>query len=252
MVHPSKLKKKILITGKTSRFCGYLKNNLNNFDTYFTTKKKFNLLNYKQMERFLKNKKIDYLIHVAGLSRPMDLHKKKVNLSIDLNIIGTANIVKLCNKNHIKLIYFSTSYVYPGLRGNYKENDPLKPINNYAWSKLGGESSVQLYKNSLILRLSMTDYPFIHKRAIKGAKSSFIFNKFVAELIPFILNEKGILNIGGKKRDIYLFAKKFATKRIGFINFKKIKNFPKDSSINIDKLKKILKRNKLKLSEFKL
>ena len=41
---------------------------------------------------------------------------KKIDLSIDLNIIGTANIVKLCNKNKIKLIYFSTNYVYPGTR----------------------------------------------------------------------------------------------------------------------------------------
>ena len=116
----------------------------------------------------------------------MDIHKSKINLSIDLNIIGTANIVKLCNNFKIKLIYFSTNYVYPGSKGNYKEKDSLLPINNYAWSKLGGESSVHLYKNSLILRLCMTDYPFVHKKAIKGAKSSFMFNKFVSKLIPFI------------------------------------------------------------------
>ena len=165
------------------------------------------------MEKFIINKKIKYLIHIAGLSRPMKLHEKKINLSIDLNIIGTANIVKLCNKYKIKLIYFSTNYVYPGTKGNYKETDPLLPINNYSWSKLGGESSVQLYKNALILRICMMDYPFIHKKAIKGAKSSFIFNKFVSKLIPLILDKKGVLNIGGKRRDIYNFAKKFSKKK---------------------------------------
>ena len=36
----------------------------------------------------------------------------------------------------------------------------------------------------------MTDYPFIHKRAISGAISSFIFNKEVAKIIPHILYEK--------------------------------------------------------------
>ena len=66
------------------------------------------------MENFVKKKKIKYLIHIAGLSRPMIVHKKKIDLSIDLNIIGTANIVKLCSKYKIKLIYFSTNYVYPG------------------------------------------------------------------------------------------------------------------------------------------
>ncbi len=247
MVHTSKLKKNILITGKTSRFCKFLKHYLYKFNTIYTDKKEFNFNNLRQMSDFIKNKKIHYLIHIAGLSRPMDIHDKNIILSIDSNIIGTANIVKLCKLNNIKLIYFSTSYVYPGTKGNYREIDPVNPINNYAWSKLGGEASVKLYKNSVILRICMTDYPFVHKKAIKGAKASFIYNKFVAKIIPYILNEKGVLNIGGKKRDIYNFAKKFEKKNIKPISLKKIKNFPKDSSICIKNLKKIIKRNKIKL-----
>ena len=46
-------------------------------------------------------------------------HEKFPNKSIDLNIIGTANLVKLVIILVIKLIYFSTSYVYPGIRGIY-------------------------------------------------------------------------------------------------------------------------------------
>ena len=88
----------------------------------------------------------------------------------------------------------------------------------------------------------MTDYPFIHKKAISGAISSFIFNKEVAKIIPHILYEKGILNIGGKKRDIYMFAKKFANKDIKKISLKKIKNFPKNSSINIKKLNLLINK----------
>jgi len=238
-------KKKILITGKDSRFCKFLKKDLKNFDTIFTSKKKFNILKFNQMQNFIKNKKIKYLIHIAGLSRPMELHEKNINLSIDLNIIGTANIVKLCNMYKIKLIYFSTNYVYPGNKGNYKETDHLLPINNYAWSKLGGEASVKLYKNSLILRLCMTDFPFVHKKAITGAYTSFIFNKEVAKIIPYILDMKGILNVGGKKRTVLSFAKSIAGVNLKGISYKKV-NFPKNSSINIKKLKKILKENVIK------
>ena len=115
MVHSPKLKKKtILVTGSTSRFCKFLKNGLKNYSVIFTKKKDFNILNYKKMYNFIKNKKVDYLIHIAGLSRPMSIHDKNIILSIDLNIVGTANIVKLCKMKNIKLIYFSTSYVYPG------------------------------------------------------------------------------------------------------------------------------------------
>ena len=240
------LRKRILITGKNSRFCKFLKNDLKRFNTIFTSKANFDVLNYTKMKNFIKNKKIDYLIHIAGLSRPMSIHDEKINLSIDLNIIGTANIVKLCNDFKIKLIYFSTNYVYPGTKGNYKETDPLLPINNYAWSKLGGEASVQLYKNSLILRLCMTDYPFVHKKAIKGATTSFIFNKYVSKIVPHLLDKKGIINVGGKKRDILDFANKFSDKKIASIKFKDVNNFPKNSSIEIKKLKKTLKKSFIK------
>ena len=62
----------------------------------------------------------------------MEIHDSDINLSINLNIIGTCNMVKACNKFNIKIIYFSTNYVYPGKSGNYNENSPLLPANNYA------------------------------------------------------------------------------------------------------------------------
>ncbi len=240
------MKNKILVNGKTSRFCKYLIKEMDSKTTTFVNKKDFNILNYKLVNKYLKNNKITHLIHIAGLSRPMSIHDKNIEKSINLNIIGTANIVKACIKNKVKLIYFSTSYVYPGSKGNYSEYDDLNPINNYAWSKLGGEASVKMYKNSLILRLCVTDYPFVHKSAIGGAFSSFIYNKLVAKVIPYLLDEKGVLNIGGKKREIFKFAKKFSDKKIKKIPLSKVKNFPKDSSINIKKFLKIIKKNKLK------
>ena len=56
----------------------------------------------------------------------MDIHDKNIKLSIDKNIIGTCNLVKCCNDSNIKLIYLSTNYVYPGLKGNYKEYKAFK------------------------------------------------------------------------------------------------------------------------------
>jgi dTDP-4-dehydrorhamnose reductase len=244
MVHSSKVES-ILVTGGKSRFFKFLKNELNKYKIEFPQKKDFNILNIDQINKYINKKKFSHLIHIAGLSRPMKMHDNNISKSIDLNIIGTANIVKLCKKNKIKLIYFSTNYVYPGKSGNYRENDPLYPINNYAWSKLGGECSVHMYTNSLILRICMTDFPFVHKKAIQGAYSSFLYNKTVAKIIPYLLHEKGVLNIGGKRRDIYKFAKEFSKKKISKISINKIKKFPKDSSLNINKLKIILKKNKL-------
>ena len=127
-------KKKIVITGGEGRFARTLKNSKINLDISYPNKKELNILSLKSIEKYLKKIKPKYVLHAAGLSRPMNIHDKNISKSIDLNIIGTANVVKTCEKYKIKLIYFSTNYVYPGKKGNYKETDAILPINNYAWS----------------------------------------------------------------------------------------------------------------------
>ncbi len=238
--------KKILISGGDSRFCIFLKKHINNKNTFYFGKNKLNVLNYKNLIKILIKNKIKIFIHIAALSRPMSIHDTNVDLSIQTNIIGTANVVRACKKLNIKLIYFSTNYVYPCTKGNYKETDPLLPINNYAWSKLGGESAVHMLKDSLILRLSITDYPFTHKKAFKNVYSSFLYNKDFAKIFSYLLDEKGILNIGGKRQSIYNFAKKDNPGIKAIRNSKKI-NFPYDSSLNIKKFQKILKKRSIKI-----
>ena len=162
-------KKKIVVTGGKGRFGSVLKRHVGR-NYFFPKKSELNILKINSIIRYLKKIKPKYLIHLAGLSRPLMLHEKNLEKSISLNIIGTSNIVIACKKLNIKLIYFSSSYVYPGTKGNYKETDALLPINNYAWSKLGAESAVHMYKNSLILRVSMTEKPFVHKKAYANMK----------------------------------------------------------------------------------
>jgi dTDP-4-dehydrorhamnose reductase len=236
------MKKNIVITGGSGRFGSVLKKINNKNNLLFPSKKKLNILKFNSLKNYLKIKRPKILIHLAGLSRPMDMHDRNINKSIDLNIIGTANIVKICSLLRIKLVYFSTHYVYPCNAGNYSENSPLLPINNYAWSKLGGEAAVQMYKNSLILRVCMTEKPFVHKSAFANVKSNFIFHEDVAKILFKLINKNGIINVGGKTQTIYNFAKKnnSSVKRIYLKNKSKIK-FPKNPSINIGKLKKLIK-----------
>ena len=232
--------KKILVTGGQGRFAKELKKIESPYKFFFRNKKQLNILSIKSIEKNLKKFKPDAILHLASLSRPMSIHEKNINLSIDLNIIGTSNIVKLCNKKKIKIIYLSTSYLYPGKKGNYKEEDPLLPWNNYGWSKLGAESAIQMYKNSLIIRACMTEKPFIHKYAFKNVKCNFIFHEDFIKIFLKILNYRGIINIGGKSQSIYKFAKKYNK------NVKKKKSkgeLPLKMNMSLNKLNKILKKN---------
>ena len=233
------MKKLILVTGGDGRFCKILKKKNKILNLYFTTKKECNILDINSIEKVIKKVNPKIIIHCAGLSRPMNIHDKNISKSIDLNIIGTANITKVCARNKIKLIYFSTGYVYEGIKGNYSEEDPVKPFNNYGLSKLGGECAVSLYKHSLILRITMTEKPFMYKKAYTNLKTNFMFHEDLVNILPKIINKKGILNIGGKSQSVYSFAKKYDK------NVKKIKTTPKkklplNQTMNISKLKKIL------------
>jgi len=235
-------KNKIVITGGTGRFGKELKKVKSKYNLFFPKKNELNILKLNSIEKYLKSKKPKYLIHLAGLSRPMEMHEKFIKKSIDLNIIGTANITKVCSDLGIKLIYFSTSYVYPGTKGNYNENDALLPKNNYSWSKLGGESAVQMYSNSLILRVCMTEKPFVHKKAFGDFITNFIFHEDIARYLFKLINRKGVINIGGKIQSVYNFAKKYNPK-IKKISAKKILGYkyPLNPSMNINKLKIIIK-----------
>jgi len=230
-------KEKIIITGGEGRFANTLKVSKLRLNLNFPSKKQLNILNISNIEKYFKKHKPKYLIHCAALSRPMDIHDKDISKSIDLNIIGTSNIVKACCKFNIKLIYFSTGYVYPGIKGNYKETDPVLPINNYAWSKLGGECAVSMYKNSLILRITMCEKPFMHKQAFHDIETNFMYHEDLVKILPKVLNKFGIINVGGKIQTVYQFAKK-TNKDIKKISGKKL--FPPKPSMNITKLKKII------------
>jgi dTDP-4-dehydrorhamnose reductase len=232
-------KKKIIITGGNGRFATILKKIDFKQNVLFPNKKQLNILDLASIKNYLKRHKPKYLIHNAALSRPMDIHDKDISKSIDINIIGTSNIVKVCSYFNIKLIYFSTGYVYEGKKGNYKEEDPVKPFNNYAWSKMGGECAVQMYKNSLILRIIMCEKPFIHKSAFYDVNTNFMFHDEVAKIIPKVLDINGILNVGGKTQSVLKFAKK-NKKNVKGISAKN--KFPNNPSMNISKLKELIKK----------
>jgi dTDP-4-dehydrorhamnose reductase len=232
---------KIVFTGGNGRFGSVFKNKTKLKNIIFPSKKELDILNPKKILNYLKKNKPKIIIHAAGLSRPMILHDKNINLSIDTNIIGTCNLVKICKDLNIKLIYLSTNYVYPGLKGNYKENDCLLPYNNYAWSKLGGECAVQMYKNSLILRICMTEKPFIHKKAFVDLITNFIFHEDIIKIFPKLIKERGVLNIGGQTKSVYKFAKNF-NKGVKGIKARKYlgKNIPLNHSMSLKKLKEII------------
>ena len=181
----------IVVTGGNGRFAQAFKSIKSKYKFIFPLKKELDITNNSKIINYLKKIKPYAVLHLAGLSRPMSIHDNNIGKSINLNIIGTANVVTACEKLNVKIIYMSTSYVYDGKRGNYKETDPVLPWNNYAWSKLGGECSVHMYKNSLILRACVTQKPFVHEKAFSNVNLNFIFHDEIVPVIIKLFSKKG-------------------------------------------------------------
>lgn len=233
--------KKIVVTGGSGKFFTVFRRINKNNNYLYPSKKELNILSTSSIKKYLNKYKPKIIIHAAALSRPMELHNNNIIESINKNIIGTANIVKVSSELKIKIIYFSTVLVYCGKVGNYKEGDTLLPVNNYAWSKLGGEACVQMYKNSLILRVGMSEKPFIHKQAFNDVIVNYLYHDEFARILPKLLRYKGIINIGSFKTEtVYEFAKR-SRANIRKISSKKLqKAYPSNAHVNTDKLKAIL------------
>ena len=231
----------ILITGNGTLARELLKYSTKKTPIISLSKREMDITNEEQVSNTIKKYMMmpdfpKYIIHTAALTKPMDINDKNPITSIDVNIVGTANIAKICNKYGIKFIHISTDFVYN--KGLCNEESSLKPINNYGWSKLGGECVAHIVPNSLILRCSLCDIPFRHKAAFNNIYRTSITHKDAAKLILKIKDKQGIINIGGPVQTVYDFVKKYQD--IKPLEYKD--NNPQVTSIKLDttKLKQII------------
>ena len=236
------MRKKILISGGGGKFARELIiHGSGMFDISSPNKRAMNINNPRQIYSNIVRFNPDYFIHAAAMTRPMKNHELAPMKSMKINIEGTCNVVDACATTNIKLVYISTDYVYPGKSGNYSEEDGVLPFTKYGWSKLGGECAAIMYDNSLILRMAMCERPFPHPAAVEDVKKSSIFNDEAAKITLQLLDETGIINIGGPNQSIYDFVR--AHQNVDSMTRNSAdSNMMPDVSMNTEKLDEISRR----------
>jgi len=209
----------------------------------FPTSKVFNVTEFHSMYEFLnklerEETSVSTLVHMAALTSPPKVEENSM-LALETNIIGTANVVKLCHDRGIRLVYISTDYVFSGENAPYSEDDPVCPVNKYAVSKLGGECAVRLYDKHAIIRLSFGQNEFPYPAAYVDQWTSRLpVKEIVPKIIRIIKSDfLGTIHIGSKPRTVYDYAKSISPdKEIKEISIKDSKTkIPRDTSLNTTK-----------------
>ena len=95
---------KILITGSDGRFGKILKRIKTKKKLIFKNKKELNIMSTTSIKNCLKKNKPKCILHLAGLSRPMNVHDKNIAKSIDLI---QRNEVNLIENDSSKKTYFT-------------------------------------------------------------------------------------------------------------------------------------------------
>jgi dTDP-4-dehydrorhamnose reductase len=110
---------------------------------YIADKKTIDITDFKNESRKIINAPIDMIINCASYTNVNKAQEERA-LAHEINAKALEAVCDYCNQRSIKLIHFSTDYVFSGFKNDaYDEEDDCNPRNYYGKSKLGGESIVR-------------------------------------------------------------------------------------------------------------
>lgn len=154
----------------------------------------------------------DIIIHSAALAN-VDTCEEDPKLAHDINVQSTQNLIEIIHGSFAKFIYISTDLVYDGIKGNFAEDDPVGPRNNYAKTKLEGEKIALSHPDALVLRTNFFGWNYTkkqslaewvmqelrEKRSVQGFNDVFfssIYTFDLAQLIDRMINKdlRGVYN----------------------------------------------------------
>jgi len=148
-----------------SRFCELFKNSQNLIKADLNGQNNIDITSALSVNEFFAKNDFDVAILFSAYTDVDGAEAQRDNKNgscWQVNVQGLTNVVNSCQKNSKKLIFISTSFVFDGQKGPYKESDPrggnLEKISWYGITKIKGEEIVEVLKDKyLILRIA---YPY--------------------------------------------------------------------------------------------
>ena len=211
---------KIVIIGSAGRLGAALRRELvDKFEVVDFNHAQLDLADANQIQAKIDNLDFDVLINAAAMIN-VDLCQAERDRAFAINAEAPRVLAQICRSKKVKLIHFSTDYVFDGeKREPYTEEDSPNPISVYAESKRAGEENVLgVDRRNLVVRISWVfgpDRPSfvdgIIKRARKEEHVDAVADKFstptytrdIARMLPQFLMSDAVAGVSdpGYKRD---------------------------------------------------
>ena len=146
---------KILLTGKNGQVGFELLKKLNALgEVIATDRQELDLANPQAIRDFIDQTKPNIIINAAAYTA-VDKAESDSDLCYQINVIATEVLTEKAIELNIPLVYFSTDYVFDGLKkGSYTETDQTNPQSVYGKTKYEGEERVRKHPKHIILRAS--------------------------------------------------------------------------------------------------
>jgi len=146
--------KKILLIGKTGQLGTEIIKYAFSFGFKISgfKKEELDVTNELQIEEKVKKIKPDILINTSAY-HVVTMCEENPLPAMVVNFIAVRNIARICKKNNIIFITYSTDYVFDGVKKTpYEENDAPNPLQIYGISKLAGEyAALNFYPNGVFI-----------------------------------------------------------------------------------------------------
>jgi dTDP-4-dehydrorhamnose reductase len=230
---------------------------------------KLDIRNLDDFKNVIFKERPNIIIHMAALG-DVDLCEIDKDLAWNTTVKPSIALANWASKLKIFLIYLSTDYVFDGESGNYFENSIPNPVNYYGLVKLLSEVAfMTLHSDYAIVRASSiyglgpgrkNFAKFLIEKLERNEEVKALIDqyttpthaKLLSEAILEIIERKltGIFHVVGEKMSRYEFALKLAEtlglnaeliKKAEMKDMKWIAKRPKDSSLNMEHTKSILK-----------
>lgn len=245
---------------------GMLGHYLRPFGTFFASKTsrewqdfhRIDIRDLGQLQRLLDSIDPAVVINTAVMGN-VNQCERDPELAFDVNYRAQGNVINACNRRGIRSVFISTSSVFDGDKGNYRETDPANPGTVYGRTKLMGEELTRrTSRDWAIFRITglYGDYQrkpdFVNQvvqEFLIGREYSFWdqvfspgYGPFVAQAIIELVKREvhGIWHIAGKEQLSRFEIGEILRDHVGSGVVKPIGTpdwLPKDRSLCIDKLR---------------